>query len=270
MAKLRRKPAPQAKPARPKAKPPAKPAKAAARPGTKAKPAPKTAHKAKPAVKTRPGVKVAARPQAKAPAKPVAAKPGAKPAAKKVVAAPAPPPRRSTYIDAVAMYERGVQALQARKYREAAETLRGVIAQYPEEKELHERAVLYLRVCERQLAAAPKAVESLDDRVYAATVALNNAQVDQAISLLLAVVSTDAEHDHAIYMLGVAYALKGDYARAVQHLSRAMALNPENRDLARKEPDLEALRHTEDMRQLLASPPAPIARRTPRAPRPRR
>jgi tetratricopeptide (TPR) repeat protein len=266
MAKLRRKPAPQVKPARPKVKPVAKPAKAAAKGGAKAKTAPKTALKAKPATQMRPGAKTKPKAQAKAPSKSVSAKPGAK----KMVAAPAPPPRRSTYVDAVAMYERGVQALQARKYREAAETLRGVIAQYPEEKELHERAVLYLRVCERQLAAAPRAAESLDDRVNAATVAINNAQPDQAIGLLLAVVSADAEHDYAIYMLGVAYALKGDYARAVQHLSRAMALNPENRDLARKEPDLEVLRHTEDMRQLLASPPAPIARRTPRAPRPRR
>ncbi len=280
MAKLRRKPTPPAKSAKTKAKPVAakskplaRPAQPAAKPAAKpparpvAKPAAKPAGKsASPKGKLPAGTKRP--PVASGPAKAAALKAAArKPAA---AAPPPPPPRRSTYIDAVAMYERGVQALQARKYREAADTLRAVIAQFPEEKELHERAVLYLRVCERQMAAAPKPVETLDDRVYAATVAINNAQLDQAIDQLTAVASSDPEHDHAMYMLGVAHALKGDYAGAVRHLSRAMALNPENRDLARKEPDLEALRHTDDMRQLLASPPAPIPRRTPRVARPRR
>jgi hypothetical protein len=40
-----------------------------------------------------------------------------------------------------------------------------------------------------------------------------------------------------------------------------MALNPENRDMARKEPDLEALRRTDEMGALLASPPPLLPRK---------
>jgi predicted Zn-dependent protease len=164
-------------------------------------------------------------------------------------------------VDAIAMYERGVQFLQARKYNEAAAALKGVIAQFPEEKELHERALLYIRVCERGIAAAPHKTESPEERVYAATLAINNGSPDQAIAILAAVIQKDPENDHATYMMGVAQAMKGNTDGAMQYLARSMALNRENRDLAFKEPDLEALRRTDEMRALLASPPAQLPRK---------
>src|SRR5262245_41499604 len=59
-------------------------------------------------------------------------------------AAPAPPPRRSTYFEAVALYERGLEAIQRHDYRSAIDQLESVLRLYPEEKELHERVRLYL------------------------------------------------------------------------------------------------------------------------------
>jgi Tfp pilus assembly protein PilF len=181
---------------------------------------------------------------------------------------PQPPVRRSTYAEAVALYQRGMEALQAHRYREAAQSLNSVITRYPEEKELHERAFLYLRVCERRIAATPSRPETPEERTFAATLALNNGAIDQAMALLATVLAEDPENDQATYMLGVANALKGKPDVALQYLSRALALNPENRDVARKDPDLEPLRRTESMRLLLASPPTPLPRKDKRvAPR---
>src|SRR5262245_64251292 len=56
------------------------------------------------------------------------------------------PQRRSTYFEAVALYERGVESLQRHDYREASAILESVLRQYPEEKELHERVRLYLKI----------------------------------------------------------------------------------------------------------------------------
>jgi predicted Zn-dependent protease len=185
------------------------------------------------------------------------------------VTPPPPPPqpvRRSTYAEAVALYQRGIEALQAHRYHDAADLLNAVVARYPEEKELHERAFLYLRVCERQIAATPSKLESLEERTFAATLAINNGTPDQAIAILTTLIAEDPENDQATYMLGVANAIKGRPDVALQYLSRAMALNPENRSAAYKDPDLEQLRRTEDMRLLLASPPAPLPRRDKRTP----
>src|SRR5262245_9012941 len=66
------------------------------------------------------------------------------------VVSAAPPARRSTYVEAVALYERGLDALQRHDYVRSAELLESVLRQYPEEKELHERVRLYLNICQRQ------------------------------------------------------------------------------------------------------------------------
>lgn len=170
---------------------------------------------------------------------------------------PSPPVGRSTYADAVATYERGMKALQAKKYRDAADILRTVIATYPEEKELHERAQLYLRVCERQLAPLDATPKTPEEQVYAATLALNAGALDRAVSLLSAALQQDRENDRAEYMLGVALSMRGDIAGAVAHLERAARLNAENRELIAKEPDLEAVRQTDAIRALLTAPQPP-------------
>src|SRR5580704_1804378 len=158
-------------------------------------------------------------------------------------AAPAPvAPQRPTYLEAVALYERGVEALQHHDYREAARLLESVLAQYPEEKELHERVRLYLNICQRQASQRETAPQTIDERLCAATLAINGGSYDQAIGHLRLVRDEDPDNDHAIYMLAVAHAQRGEHAEAVVHLERAIALNPENRALARHDPDLEPLR----------------------------
>ena len=233
MAKLRRSaarpsPAKKGKAAAPAARPKAKPAVK--------KPAPKPV---KPVVKK------------SAPSKP-AAKPVLKPLPKAKPKA-APPLRRSTYADAVLLYERGLQALQAKRYREAADTLKRVIAEFPEEIELHERAQLYIRVCARHLAPPDATPQTPEEQVYAATIALNTGAFDRAVSLLTAALQQQADNDAAEYMLGVALATKGDQQGAMRHLARALELNPECRDSLRKEPELESLRETEELQALLAA-----------------
>ena len=151
----------------------------------------------------------------------------AKPAPKAKPKAAAPPLRRSTYADAVLLYERGLQALQAKRYREAADTLKRVIAEFPEEIELHERAQLYIRVCARHLAPPDATPKTPEEQVYAATIALNTGAVDRAVSLLTAALQQQADNDAAEYMLGVALATKGDQQGAMRHLARALELNPE-------------------------------------------
>jgi tetratricopeptide (TPR) repeat protein len=64
----------------------------------------------------------------------------------------------------------------------------------------------------------------------------------------------DPDNDHALYMLAVAHAQRGERAEAIAHLERAIALNPENRGLARSDPDFEPLRADEAFRQALEAP----------------
>lgn len=168
---------------------------------------------------------------------------------------PASPQRRSTYFEAVALYERGLEALQRHDYVQATELLESVLRLYPEEKELHERVRLYLNICQRQATPRTAAPQTVEERLYAATLAINGGQYDQAIAHLRLVRDEDPDNDHALYMLAVAHAQRDEHAEAVAHLERAIALNPENRGQARNDPDLEPLHDDEAFRAALESPP---------------
>jgi outer membrane protein assembly factor BamD (BamD/ComL family) len=167
---------------------------------------------------------------------------------------PTPPKRRENYFEAVALYERGLEALQRHAYQQAASLLESVLRQYPEERELHERVRLYLNICQRQATQKEAAPQTIDERLYAATLSINGGQYDQAIAHLRLVRDEDPDNDHAIYMLAVAHAQRDEHAEAVAHLERAIALNPENRALARNDPDLEPLRDDDAFRAALEAP----------------
>ncbi len=162
-------------------------------------------------------------------------------------AAPEPsgPARRANYADAVGLYEKGLEALQRHDYNKALELFENVLTSFPDERELHERVRLYLNVCRRHATPKAAAPQTVQERLYASTLALNGGRYDEAISHLRLVRDEDPDNDHALYMLAVAHAQRGEHAESIAHLERAIALNPENRALARRDADLDAL-HDDD------------------------
>ena len=122
--------------------------------------------------------------------------------------------------------------------------------QYPEEKELNDRVRLYLSLCERNLNSAPEP-ETVEERLYAATLALNAGDKQTAMRHLGEIVAQDPNHDGALYMLAVAYALNDDAGRALSYLQRAIQQNPDNRALALQDGDLERLMQDASIRAVL-------------------
>jgi Tfp pilus assembly protein PilF len=216
------------------------------------------------AIAARPSRKKASPLKRRPAAKPVAAQP----AVKKVAVPPAPAPvtRKPAYYEAIAVYESGVRALQRHDYTGAADHFRSVVQRFPDERELLERARLYLRVCERETANRPAGPRTPQELIYAATVSLNAGDAHGAIAHLRRALAEDPENDHGHYIMAVTLTDQGQHVEAVDFLRQAIELNPENRSLARQDPDLAVLRETDGCRELLDAPISSVRRR----PRPRR
>ena len=191
----------------------------------------------------------------------VPARAAAPPPAAEPAAPPAPPPRKPGFYEAVAIYERGVQGLQRHDYAGAAELFRAVIERYPEERELLERARLYLRVCERETARHTPPPETPAEQVYAATVSLNAGDHATALHHLQRALTADPENDHAHYIMSAALSMRGRREEAIEHLHRAIELNPENRSQALQDPDLENIRDLDGFRAVVDTPQAQNRRR---------
>jgi tetratricopeptide (TPR) repeat protein len=151
----------------------------------------------------------------------------------------------------VALYEQGLAALQGHDFSRASATLRSVLSRFPEEKELHERVHLYLNVCDRHMTPRAASPSTPEERVFAATLAVNAGRYDEALEHLRAASKESPDHDHALYMLASVLSLRDEADKAVPLLLRAIELNPDNRAMARHDPDLEPLRRYEHVRAAL-------------------
>jgi tetratricopeptide (TPR) repeat protein len=177
-------------------------------------------------------------------------------------AVPPAPAIRARYLEAVALYEQGVSALQTHEFTRASTLLRSVLSGYPDEKELHERVRLYLNICDRQIVPQAGSPRTPEERVFAATLASNAGDYDTALTHLRAAAQQAPDNDSALYMLAGVLALRGDAEEAATNLVRAIELNPENRAMARHDADLESLRDHPLVRAALeAAPPAKPERR---------
>jgi tetratricopeptide (TPR) repeat protein len=197
--------------------------------------------------KKRAAARASGRPAA-SPQQPRPAAPRDVPAEKPAGAAPG-----AEHLDAVAVYEKGLKALQQRNFERAAELFRAVIDNHPEEKELHERVRLYLNVCERATTPADSTPKNLDERIYAATLSMNSGAYRDALAHLQAALKERPDHDHAHYMLAAVQTSLRNFPEALNQLQRAIELNADNRTQASQDPDFDPLRDHSRFRLLVGS-----------------
>ena len=158
--------------------------------------------------------------------------------------------RRQIHQKALNVYERALDALQRGRFSTATSLFHRVIKEFPEERELHERCRRYIEACDRVATPAARP-ETLEERLYAATIALNAGAWQEALAHLEVAETQDPDSDHVQYMLAVAQAAVGQTSTAISHLHRAIELNPDNRFLARHESSFETLQENRSFQQAL-------------------
>jgi tetratricopeptide (TPR) repeat protein len=143
-----------------------------------------------------------------------------------------------------------MESLQRHNYGQAASGFRTLLDRYPSEGALMDRARVYLGLAERELARRPAEPRTVEERLTAATAALNNGDHDKAEALARAVLAEDPLQDLALYLLAAVEARRGLVDAALSYLGQAIAISPEARAQARFDPDFEALRDNDNFREL--------------------
>lgn len=149
-------------------------------------------------------------------------------------------------------YDRGVAALQKKKLDEAERHFIDLIQKYPEERELVDRARVYLTVCERQRRDPRPALSEPEDFYYAAVLEKNRGNVDEAIEHLQRAARKNGG-GRVDFLLACCFAQKGDLATALGHLQKAIEEDQRHRVLARHDRDFDPVREMPEFQKLLAS-----------------
>ncbi len=110
---------------------------------------------------------------------------------------------------------------------------------------------MYLDLCDRELRKKPVAPATVEERLTAATAALNNGDDQTAEKLARAVLSEWPEHDLALYLVAAVRAREGDSGGALELLRRAAQVSPDISAQARHDADFEPLRRLPEFQQLL-------------------
>lgn len=149
-------------------------------------------------------------------------------------------------------FDRGMTALQKRKFDEAERNFLDLIQKYAGEKELVDRARVYLAICERQKKAAGPALVEPEDFYYAALLEKNRGNVLEAIEHLKQAARKNGG-GRVDFLLACCFALNGEAETAVEHLRRAIEEDQRHLFLARHDKDFDSVRHSPEFQELLAS-----------------
>jgi TolA-binding protein len=162
-----------------------------------------------------------------------------------------PQPPSGPPLEAVEAFERSVAAMHRHQYGEASDGFTRLIQAYPSERGLLDRARVYLDLCQRELRRRPAEPRTVEERLTAATAALNVGDDRSAERLAESVLAEEPRQDLALYLLAVIAARRDATEAALAYLGEAIAVSPDAGAQARLDSDFESLREDERFRQLV-------------------
>jgi tetratricopeptide (TPR) repeat protein len=148
-------------------------------------------------------------------------------------------------------FERALTHLQKQNYADAQQLFEAVQKEYPQEKELHDRAGIYARICRNLLEPKSSQPRRTEDSFYYGVMKANDAEYDEALKLFDRALQASPKDEKIHYVMASTLALKGDRREALNHLKQAVELNEINRIYARNDPDFEPLRDDETFQNLI-------------------
>lgn len=136
-------------------------------------------------------------------------------------------------------YEVAVRLMREGKYDKAKAALQALLAE--DAGELMDRVRVHLAACERQLERNKIEFQGPEEQYDYAMSLVNVGQYEDARENLEAVLKGHPTADYAHYGLAVLYSLTGRAEECLEHLGRALELNPKTRIQARLDSDFQEM-----------------------------
>jgi tetratricopeptide (TPR) repeat protein len=146
----------------------------------------------------------------------------------------------------LAVYQRGLKAMQQGKWKAAAKEFSRVVDE-SNEADLVGQSRRYLRVCKEELGEGAKRNE--DDPFLTAVYERNRGNLEEALAICSRG-GRQSKDERFAYLAASIYALMDDREKASSFLSLAIELNPKNRIHAFHDADFEQLRSDPEYKQL--------------------
>jgi tetratricopeptide (TPR) repeat protein len=132
-------------------------------------------------------------------------------------------------------YQNALQLMQDNKFEKARTLFEKILREAP--PELVERVRMYQSVCERRCADASLSFATPEEQYDYAVSLLNAGSFEEARDQFDSILAAHPDSDFAHYGIALLNSMTGQNEEALEHLSRAIELNPSLRIQARTDPD---------------------------------
>lgn len=152
---------------------------------------------------------------------------------------------------AVKKFESTLKIFWKGQYAEALSAFEQINSNNLPNTTLADRINTHAEVCRIRLGIdeiKPKAAEEL---YLAGIINLNRGKHEEGITYLNQATSKDSKNDAYIFSLACAYALDEQHDKALDHLNKAIAINPDNKIFARNCADFSFIHKDEKISSLL-------------------
>jgi tetratricopeptide (TPR) repeat protein len=156
---------------------------------------------------------------------------------------------RQDQRDQTAWFEKAVALFHARRF-EQAKALFEKAAAGPALEVAH-AARVHIRMCEQRLNPSEPKPSSAEEHYAYAVALINQRELETAEKHLVEAARLAPDADHVYYALALCRGLRGDYEGAGAQLRRAIELQPQNRYLARRDPDFSGFVHQPPLERIL-------------------
>jgi tetratricopeptide (TPR) repeat protein len=150
------------------------------------------------------------------------------------------------YQRAIKSYTTCLDLVQKKSWEQATRSLAAFIAEFAAERELAERARMYLRVCAQHLDAHDMTPKDFDEACYLAVILANQGEYARALQALDKALAERPASDRAHYLRASTLTLHGDRPAALAALRRAIEIDDRNRVGASQDPDFRVLHDDEE------------------------
>ncbi len=168
---------------------------------------------------------------------------------------PEPPPRllrqTKTTGAALALLEKGIQLIFQKDFKKARSELKALLETYPGELDILARARSYIQICEREEAIQRRPAITTDQLYALGVLEHNKANYDAAIAYFLKSLENHPNADYIYYSVAASHAMKGDLAKSMENLRKAVELNEDSRIYAKNDADFSALQTQKEFAELI-------------------
>lgn len=149
--------------------------------------------------------------------------------------------KKDAYEKALAAYSQAVKAFKKGDCGKAKEYFEALLEKHATEKELVDRAKIYLDICENRQKKETIPLKTFDDYFLYAVYKLNQEDFDETLKLLEKARAKEPKEGKVVYLMALAYCQKGEIDNCLESLKEAIHMDKFFGILARNELKLEPL-----------------------------